>query len=426
MFRQVEMKAIRARLDELLSAPYDPDFNLEKQSLNKKFQELLTQEETIWSQQSRALWLKAGDRNTTYFQRRASNRRQRNTIKGLHNADGAAICCHTISEKVTMDMNQELLAPYSDEEVRQALFQMHPSKAPGPDGMSPFFFQKYWKVVGPDVCTAVRSFLYSGVLPEVINFTHVTLIPKVKDPKDMTDLNPIALCNVLYRICSKVLANRLKKILDSVISPLQSAFVPIRLISDNTVATEVAHFLHSNRRVDEHFSLKLDISKVYDRLEWSFVRNILVKLGFAMEWVELIMTTVTTVSYSFLVNGEVRGNVKPSRGIRQGDPLSPYIFILSAEGLSSAIQHFVTHQWIQGINITPDAPTLHHLLFADDSFLFGVATKEECQQYSNILHTYEIASGQRINLLKSSVAFSRHMDTGKQLHLAITSWVFSE
>ncbi|KAL6218361.1 hypothetical protein ACLB2K_011575 [Fragaria x ananassa] len=149
-----------------------------------------------------------------------------------------------------------------------------------------------------------------------MNFTHVTLIPKVKDPKDMTDLCPIALCNVLYRICSKVLANRLKRILDTVISPLQSAFVPNRLISDNTlVATEVAHFLHTNQRADEHFSLKLDISKGYDRLEWSFIRHILVKLGFAREWIELIMTTITTVSYSFLVNGEVRGYVKPSRGI---------------------------------------------------------------------------------------------------------------
>ncbi|KAL6141181.1 hypothetical protein ACLB2K_059471 [Fragaria x ananassa] len=241
-------------------------------------------------------------------------------------------------------MNHDLLASYQDSEIKTALFQMYPSKAPGPDWMSPFFFQKYWYIVGRDLCIAVKSFLSSGVLPGDLNFTLVTLIPKVKTPKDMTQLQPIALCNVLYRICSKVLANRLKRILDKVISPLQSAFVPGRLISDNTlVATEVAHFLHKNRTgKDDHFSLKLDISKAYDRLEWEFVRCILLKLGFATQWVELIMTTLTTVSYSFLVNGEVCGLVRPKQGIQHGDPLSPYLFILCAEGLSSLIQHLAT------------------------------------------------------------------------------------
>ncbi|XP_024200495.1 uncharacterized protein LOC112203810 [Rosa chinensis] len=269
-------------------------------------------------------------------------------------------------------MNQQLLAAYTDDEIQAALFQMHPSKAPGPDGMSPFFFQKYWDIVGSDVCRAVRSFLVSRNLIREVNFTHVTLIPKVKDPKDMTELRPIALCNVVYRICSKVLANRLKKILGEVISPLQSAFVPGRLISDNTlVATEVAHFLHKKRSGEEYFSLKLDISKAYDKLEWNFLRQILLKLGFAEEWVDLVMASIQTVNYSFLVNGEVRGYVRPSRGIRQ-----------------------------------------------DDSFLFGAATEEECQQFRNILYAYEIASGQRVNLQKSNVGFSKNVSMDRQLYLA--------
>ncbi|KAL6136612.1 hypothetical protein ACLB2K_061907 [Fragaria x ananassa] len=326
----------------------------------------------------------------------------------------------SVQARVTPAQNHVLLAPYMDCEVKAALFQMHPSKAPGPDGMSPFFFQKYWHVVGPDVCTAVKSFLSSGALPAELNFTHMTLIPKVSDPKSMAEVRPIALCNVLYQICSKVLANRLKSILDLVVSPLQSAFVPGRLISDNTlVATEVAHFLHTNRTAaNDHFSLKLDISKAYDRLEWEYIRHILLKLGFAIEWVNLIMTTLNTVSYSFMVNGEVCGFLKPKRGIRQGDPLSPYLFILCGEGLSSLIQQFVRNQWITGMQIAPTTPTLHHLLVADDSLFFGKATEEECQQYQNILYTYEIASGQRVNLQKSCVAFSRHMNMDKQLELA--------
>lgn len=127
-------------------------------------------------------------------------------------------------------MNESLLTSYTDEEIKRALFQMHPSKSPGPDGMSPFFYQKYWDIVHHDVCLAVRNFLSSGQLFQESNFTHLTLIPKVKEPKVASELRPIALCNVVYKIASKVLANRLKVILPHIISPLQSAFVPGRLI----------------------------------------------------------------------------------------------------------------------------------------------------------------------------------------------------
>lgn len=122
------------------------------------------------------------------------------------------------------------------------------------------------------------------------------------------------------------------------------------------------------------------------------------KLGFDHDWVEIVMTCITTVRYSFLLNGEPRGYVTPTRGIRQGDPLSPYLYILVVEGLLSLISHSFNQQWLQGISLTPSAPTLHHLLFADDSFLFGTVTEEECQQFGNILLTYELATGLRVSL----------------------------
>lgn len=199
------------------------------------------------------------------------------------NSQAIQIVLAAVGERVSSGMNEPLLLPITDEEIKVALFQMHPSKSPEPDGMSPFFFQKYWTIVGTNICLAVKAFLDIGDLWQESNFTHLSLIPKVKDPKNATQLCPIALCNVVYKISFKVIANRLKQILPSIISPLQSAFVPGRLISDNTlVAIEAAHFMHKLRHQSEDFfSLKLDISKAYDRLEWDFLRAILGKIGFA-------------------------------------------------------------------------------------------------------------------------------------------------
>lgn len=204
-----------------------------------------------------------------------------------------------IPTKVTTDQNNMLLQQVTVEEVKQALFQMNPNKAPGPDGMTSGFYQRYWHIVGSDIVDMVRNFYNSGSLLEELKSTNIVLIPKKKCPTMVTDLRPISLCNVLVKIVTKVIANRLKRILDHVISENQSAFMSGRLISDNVmIAYEVMHMLKRKRRGREaYMALKLDMSKAYDRIEWCYLQAILTKLGFHNRVVHLILQCVKSVSY---------------------------------------------------------------------------------------------------------------------------------
>jgi hypothetical protein len=172
------------------------------------------------------------------------------------------LCLQSVENRVTNDMNSLLLKPFLAEEVHCALFQMAPTKAPGPDGLPVGFFQKNWDVMGEDICQAILGTLNSGTIPYFLNSTNIALIPKVKNPTKVTDFRPISLCNVLYKVISKVLANRLKKILPHIISPLQSAFVPGRLITDNVlVAYKTLHTMHTRMRGKKGFmAVKLDMS----------------------------------------------------------------------------------------------------------------------------------------------------------------------
>jgi hypothetical protein len=200
---------------------------------------------------------------------------------------------------------------------------------------------------------------------------------------------------VLYKIISKVLANRLKPLLNRYISVEQSAFVADRSILDNVmVAMETMHHMKckTKGKIGE-VALKINISKAYDRVDWSYLMNVMRKMGFCEKWVKWIQMCLVSVQYTVTVNEERVGPIIPGRGLRQGDPLSPYLFILCAEGLTSLIKKYEGRGDIHGVKVCRGAPSLSHLLFADDCFLFFRADAREAHCMKQILNDYERASG---------------------------------
>ena len=189
--------------------------------------------------------------------------------------------------------------------MEKALKQMHPMKAPGPDGMPPLFYQHFWPIVNPIVIKTVLDFLNHDITPPNFHETHIVLIPKTKNPECVPNYRPISLCNVIYKLASKTVANRLKLIMQEIICENQSAFVSERLITDNVL---VAHELmtHINRKKkgkNGEMALKLDMSKAYDRVEWGCLKLIMAKLGFHEDWIRLVMRCVSSVTYDVRING---------------------------------------------------------------------------------------------------------------------------
>ena len=415
--------------------------------MREKLDRLEHQLDIKWKQRAHVKWLQSGDRNTAFFHAYASERKRKNTIKRLKRDDGAWIedsnqlkryitnyffsifsasardnnedILQTVQPKVSAWMNDVLCSEYTEEEVINALKSIGDLKAPGPDGMPAVFFKKFWNTVGNQVTNEVLNVLRGGQIPEGWNNTMIVLIPKGANPEKMKDLRPISLCNVVYKLISKVITNRLKLILPEIISQNQSAFVPGRMISDNTiVAHELIHFLQRKRRGKKAYAaIKLDMSKAYDRVEWGFLHDMMIKLGFHRIWTELVMKCVTTVKYQIRLNGEVTETIIPERGLRQGDPLSPYLFLICAEVFSSMLLDAERKKKLRGIRVCNKAPSISHLLFADDSLLLIQANKESVQEVNRILNTYEASSGQMVNKEKSSIQFSRNARKEDKLDL---------
>ena len=250
------------------------------------------------------------------------------------------------------------------------------------------------------------------MFPDSLNRTNIVLIPKKSEVISMTDLRPISLCNVIFKIASKLLANRLKKVLDGVVSKAQSAFVSRRFITDSIlIAHEVLHFLKRKRegRIG-YAALKIDISKAYDKLKWNYLFDVLEAMRFSSKWLEWMRMCVCTVSYKVVFGGELLGPIYPMRGLRQGDPLSPYLFILAAEGLSALLKQGERCGVLHGCSVARGAPTVSYLFFADNSYLFFKATESESRSLKQILLRYQNLSGQEINLNKSALTFSRNTD----------------
>ena len=194
-----------------------------------------------------------------------------------------------------------------------ALRDRKPFKASGPDGFHAFFFQRCWLVIGEDVCNVVIQVLRGGPMPLGLNDTFITLIPKVPNVERVTQFRPIGLCNVVYKLITKCIVNRLKGVLSDMISPIQSSFVPGRQITDDVIIMqEVLHSMRRKTGAMGWMAIKLDLEKAYDRLRWDFLRETLLRMHLSGLLVNVIMQCVSTCSLNILWNGEPSGAFTPS------------------------------------------------------------------------------------------------------------------
>jgi len=290
---------------------------------------------------------------------------------------------------ITMEDNLSLTEPITKEELKQALFQMPPDKSPRSNRFNPAFFQKFWHLCGDDIFEAAKLWLERGYFPSSLNETNIYLIPKCENPDSMKDLGPY-LCNVLYKMASKFLANRLKGCLDKCVSLEQSSFIEGRSIVDNAlIATETIHAMkRKTKGWRGEITLKIDISKAYDCVDWGFLMGFLIRMGFDDKWIRWMMMCVSSVTYSVLMNFDRVSPINPGRGLWQGDPLSPNLFILVAESLSTLIHQRLGEETSMVSVFIGGAPVVSHLLFPDDSFLFCRENVTEVNKLIQILHTY--------------------------------------
>jgi len=433
------VKKVKVELERCRAGGLIQEAVTREEILRFKLDRLEEQVDIYWRQRAHVKWLEKGDRNIGFFHATCSERKRRNRVGRLRNGAGlweeseegkkavvsnyfknlfrsSGLAGRTqhlldvVEPLVTGEMNEQLCKPFSVDEVEKALNSIGDLKAPGPDGLPAIFYKKCWDLVGNKVTDEVLVVLAGGDFPDGWIDTTIALIPKVSNPEEVKDLRPISLCNVLYKMVSKVLANRLKVILPEIISPAQSAFVLGRLISDNTlVAYEILHYMRNKRRGEaDYATIKLDMSKAYDMVEWNFLKDMMTRMGFSHVWTDLIMKCVSSVKYKVKINGSLTEEIVPERGLRQDDPLSPYLFLLCAEGFSALLRKAETIGEIGGVKICQGAPSISHPLFADDSLILVRANGEDATKLQSILDLYAECLGQVINKEKSAIMFSKN------------------
>lgn len=268
------------------------------------------------------------------------------------------------------------------------------------------FFKAAWHIVGKDFVVAVKAFFDTGFLPKGVNSTILALIPKKEESKMMKDYRQISCCNVLYKIISKLMANRLKLVLPNFIEPNQSAFVKDRLLMENVLlASELVKSYHKST-VSARSAIQIDISKTFDTVQWPFLLSTLAALGIPKKFILWIEKCVSLASFSVQVNGELAGYFNSKRGIRQGCSLSPYLFVICMQVLSkmlnkgAAEKRFGYHPYCQGLKLT-------HLSFADGK-------RQSIEGIINIFNHFAEMSGLHISMEKTTIFLAGVQDTEKQ------------
>lgn len=388
-------------------------------------------ERSFLQQKAKCDYLIHGDKCTKFFHSIVRRNANRNFIAAVTLPDGSfttsndqvanAFVCHFSSllgsRQTAAPADQNIIASgpvlvdeqairltedISEAEIWAALNNIGDNKSPGPDGFSAKFFKSAWPVVGSSVTAAIQEFFMNSILLKQINHAVIALIPKTSHAAEVGDFRPIACCNVIYKIIAKILANRIRPLLDSLVDRAQSAFIPGRHMVDNIHLMQELLRGYNRKRSSPRCTIKIDLKKAFDSISWDFMKQVLLGLNFPKQFISWVMECVSSTSYSIAINGNVHGFFKGRRGLRQGDPLSPYLFILCLEYLSRSIKLATA---VPDFNFHPKCGSLRitHLAFADDLMLLSRGDSGSIGILMHCLRDFGACSGLHMNISKSNI-----------------------
>ncbi|XP_074265385.1 uncharacterized protein LOC141587816 [Silene latifolia] len=316
-------------------------------------------------------------------------------------------------------MNSHLDNQVTISEIKAALHSIYRNKSPGMDGYTSGSFVDTWETTGQDFCDVVLEFFATSKMPRAANSTLVALIPKNQSPHSVTEFRPISCCTVYYKTVSKILANIMRGVLGGIIGLEQAAFIEGRELFDNSMLAHELAFKYHRSYITPRCILKVDIQKAFDSVNWSFIANCMVHFGFPAKFTQWILVCVTSSHFSISFNGSTEGFFPGKRGLRQGDPLSPYLFTMCMEVLSRLLRQLPSHS---GFSYHPKCVKikLTHLMFADDLLVFTRGDLPSIQAVDHCLNKVAALSGLRVNPMKSNLYFGGVSLQLKQHILATT------
>lgn len=380
------------------------------------------------AQKNKNKWCLEGDENTALYHRVLNKKKHKGGVKGIE-VDGMwetkplkvkehfkkyyedifkkDVECNWRQElgetnRITDLEKADLEKDFEEKEIKEAIWGCGRNKSPGPDGFTIEFFKTHWEIVKSDLVVAYNEFNKRPKIPKGTNSAFITLIPKVNNPSQVKDFRPISLISSVYKILSKLLANRLKKVLPRIIDRTQSAFVKNRQITDGPLmVNEVVDWARAKKK--SMFVFKSDIAKAYDSVSWDYLDSMLEQKGFGEKWCSWVRECLRSGTSSVLINASPSAEFSLGRGLHQGDPIAPFLFTLVMEGLNEAVKKAMISNTYCGINVGDLNVPLSHLFFADDSIFFGKWSVENILNLVRILFCFQKAAGLRVNLEKSSL-----------------------
>ncbi|GJX55885.1 RNA-directed DNA polymerase, eukaryota, reverse transcriptase zinc-binding domain protein [Tanacetum coccineum] len=408
-----KLKLAQAKLD---AYPHNKEVKKDEVDCLQVYNEAVSDEEKFLFQKSKIEWMSCGDRNGKYFHKMVKSRQHSSRIMCICDERGNKYEGKVMAEQFINHFKEflsarrgtvpledfeglfgtrlnekeaaDMICAISDKEIKEAMFDIGENKAPGSDGYSFVFFKKAWPVVGEDVCKAVKEFFTSGKLLGEMNATLLTLVPKQKQPIKVSDYRPITCCNVVYKRISKIITNRLKNSLQKIVNLNQSAFIEGRLIQDNILITQKLLKGYDRKSEPKRCCLKINIAKAYDTVDWCFLEK------------------------------SLHGYFTSGRGLRKGDPMSPYLFTHVMEVFTLLMMkntqnepHFRYHKGCKELKIT-------HLCFVDDLLVLCHGDANSVRTIKKTLEEFSNISGLIPNINKSTIFFGNVDSEEKQRIIA--------